>query len=51
MGHTLGMRVIAEGVEEWAQAALLAETGCDMAQGYHFSGPVPPEQVPALLGA
>ena len=51
VGHTLGMRVIAEGVEEWAQAALLAETGCDMAQGYHFSGPVPPEQVPGLLGA
>jgi diguanylate cyclase (GGDEF)-like protein/PAS domain S-box-containing protein len=51
VGHTLGMRVIAEGVEEWAQAALLAETGCDMAQGYHFSEPVPPEQVPGLLGA
>jgi diguanylate cyclase (GGDEF)-like protein/PAS domain S-box-containing protein len=51
VGHTLGMRVIAEGVEEWAQAALLAETGCDMAQGYHFSGPVPPEQVPGMLEA
>ena len=51
VGHTLGMRVIAEGVEEWAQAALLAETGCDMAQGYHFSGPVPPEEVPGFLGA
>ena len=51
VGHTLGMRVIAEGVEEWSQAALLAETGCDMAQGYHFSGPVPPERVPGFLGA
>ena len=51
VGHTLGMQVIAEGVEEWAQAALLAETGCDMAQGYHFSGPVPPERVPGFLGA
>ena len=49
VGHTLGMRVIAEGVEEWAQAALLAETGCDMAQGYHFSGPLPPEQVTGFL--
>ena len=51
VGHTLGMRVIAEGVEEWAQDTLLAETGCDMAQGYHFSGPVPPEQVPGILRA
>jgi diguanylate cyclase (GGDEF)-like protein/PAS domain S-box-containing protein len=51
VGHTLGMRVIAEGVEGWAQAALLAETGCDMAQGYHFSGPLPPEQVPGYLRA
>lgn len=50
VGHTLGMRVIAEGVEEWAQAALLAETGCDMAQGYHFSEPVPPDQVPEFFG-
>ncbi len=50
VGHALGMRVIAEGVEEWAQAALLAETGCDMAQGYHFSGPIPPEEVPGFLG-
>ena len=28
-----------------------AETGCDMAQGYHFSGPLLPEQVPGYLRA
>ncbi len=50
VGHTLGMRVIAEGVEEWAQATLLAEMGCDMAQGYHFSRPLSPEEVPGFLG-
>jgi EAL domain-containing protein (putative c-di-GMP-specific phosphodiesterase class I) len=49
VGHTLGLRVVAEGVETWAQAALLAETGCDFAQGYHFAGPLPPEEIPALL--
>lgn len=49
VGHTLGMGVIAEGVERWAQAALLAETGCDMAQGYHFSGPLTPDDVPGFL--
>ena len=51
VGHTLGLRVVAEGVETWAQAALLEETGCDMAQGYHFAGPLPPEEIPALLSS
>ncbi len=50
VGHTLSLRVVAEGVETWTQAALLAETGCDMAQGYHFSEPLPPEDVPGFLG-
>jgi len=50
VGHTLGMEVVAEGVEKWAQAALLAETGCDMAQGYHFSEPLVAEDVPGFLG-
>jgi EAL domain-containing protein (putative c-di-GMP-specific phosphodiesterase class I) len=45
----LGMEVVAEGVEKWAQAALLAETGCDMAQGYHFSEPLVPEDIPEFL--
>ena len=49
VGHTLGLRVVAEGVETWTQAVLLAETGCDMAQGYHFSEPLPPEDVRAFL--
>ena len=49
VGHTLGLRVVAEGVETWTQAVLLAETGCDMAQGYHFSEPLPPADVRAFL--
>ena len=51
LAHTLGMEVVAEGVEEWSQAALLAEMGCDMAQGYRFSRPLPPEQVTGYLRA
>jgi diguanylate cyclase (GGDEF)-like protein len=41
LGHELGLRVIAEGVEDEPTLALLADLGCDLAQGYHFSRPVP----------
>jgi EAL domain-containing protein (putative c-di-GMP-specific phosphodiesterase class I) len=49
VAHTLGMEVAAEGVETEEQAALLAELGCDLAQGYLFSKPLPPEGVPDFL--
>lgn len=41
MAHRLGIRVVAEGVENAAQCALLAAAGCDYAQGYHFARPMP----------
>ncbi len=43
LAHTLGLEVIAEGVETEKQAALLKEMGCNFAQGYHYSKPLPPE--------
>jgi EAL domain-containing protein (putative c-di-GMP-specific phosphodiesterase class I) len=49
LAHTLGMKVVAEGVEGWAQAALLSKMGCDLGQGYHFARPLPPEEVPGFL--
>jgi diguanylate cyclase (GGDEF)-like protein/PAS domain S-box-containing protein len=49
LAHTLGMKVVAEGIEEWAQAALLAEMGCDMGQGFYYSRPLLPEAVPEFL--
>ncbi len=49
LAHTLGMKVVAEGVEGWAQGALLAEMGCDMAQGFYFARPLSPEGVSEFL--
>jgi len=43
LGRSLGVEVIAEGVETAHQAEFLAAEGCHKAQGYFFSRPVPPE--------
>lgn len=42
LGHSLGMRVLAEGVETEAQQRVVCEVGCDLAQGYHFGKPTDP---------
>jgi diguanylate cyclase (GGDEF)-like protein len=44
MGHALGLRVIAEGVETEAHLSLLQKQGCDEVQGYLMGRPVPPER-------
>jgi diguanylate cyclase (GGDEF)-like protein/PAS domain S-box-containing protein len=49
MAHKLGMKAIAEGVETQEQLGLLKAAGCDYAQGYLFSPPVPPEQFEGML--
>jgi EAL domain-containing protein (putative c-di-GMP-specific phosphodiesterase class I) len=43
------MTVVAEGVEHPAQVELLSNLGCDIAQGYLYSRPVPANQVADLL--
>ena len=45
LGHSLGLRVVAEGVERSDHLAFLATAGCDVAQGYAISFPQPPEQL------
>jgi EAL domain-containing protein (putative c-di-GMP-specific phosphodiesterase class I) len=42
MGHELGMTVVAEGIETDEHLAALRLAGCDIAQGYFFSRPLPP---------
>jgi diguanylate cyclase (GGDEF)-like protein/PAS domain S-box-containing protein len=48
LAHSLGLTVIAEGVESAAQADLLEQLNCDEMQGYLLSPPVAPENVPVL---
>ena len=45
LGHTLGLRVVAEGVERLEEADWLRDAGCDELQGYLFSKPMPPAQI------
>ncbi|EWH03812.1 putative bifunctional diguanylate cyclase/phosphodiesterase [Halomonas sp. BC04] len=50
MGHSLGLRIVAEGVENAASAALLKEYGCDFLQGYWIARPLPADSVIEWLG-
>jgi EAL domain-containing protein (putative c-di-GMP-specific phosphodiesterase class I) len=43
LAHNLGLKVIAEGVEDRATYNKLKSMGCDMLQGYFISKPVAPE--------
>jgi diguanylate cyclase (GGDEF)-like protein/PAS domain S-box-containing protein len=49
MAHNLGLKTVAEGVETDEQLGFLRIQGCDYAQGYLCSRPVPAGEVPALL--
>ena len=49
MGHALGLRVLAEGVETREQLARLRSQGCDEGQGYFFAKPAAPDALGELL--
>jgi predicted signal transduction protein with EAL and GGDEF domain len=49
LAHNLNLKVVAEGVEIEGQAALLRQLGCDQAQGFLYSPPVPADQLAGML--
>ena len=49
MGKTLGLKVVAEGVETQSHANLLRRLGCDYLQGYAFARPMPAEELQAWM--
>ena len=48
LATNLGMTPLAEGIETEAERRFLVDHGCELGQGYHFSRPVPPEEILAL---
>jgi len=49
LGHNLGLRVVAEGLQDRLAEAVLTEAGCDAAQGFLFGRPVPEAEMTAQL--
>ncbi|MBU1612530.1 MAG: EAL domain-containing protein, partial [Proteobacteria bacterium] len=49
LGHTLGLEIVAEGVETKQQLTALQDLGCDYLQGFYFSKPVGQEEAEGML--
>jgi EAL domain-containing protein (putative c-di-GMP-specific phosphodiesterase class I) len=49
MAHSLGLAVVAEGVETLEQHSHLVDLGCELLQGFRFSKPVPLDQLPGAI--
>jgi EAL domain-containing protein (putative c-di-GMP-specific phosphodiesterase class I) len=50
LGHRLGAKVVAEGIEHKADLDALVRMGCDIGQGFLFSRPVERDRLPTLFG-
>jgi diguanylate cyclase (GGDEF)-like protein len=50
LGHALGLRLVAEGVEDPTVLAILRGLDCDLAQGFHIASPMPPDDLLRWIG-
>jgi EAL domain-containing protein (putative c-di-GMP-specific phosphodiesterase class I) len=50
LAHSLGLDVVAEGVEENNQAVMLRALGCECVQGFYFSRPLDGDKAQAAIG-
>ena len=50
MSHSLGVTVVAEGIENVGQHDMLRERGCPLGQGFHLGHPLPPGEIERLFG-
>jgi diguanylate cyclase (GGDEF)-like protein len=50
LGHNMGLRVVAEGIESEAAWRMLARMGCDQGQGYFMSRPIPADRLAEWIG-
>ena len=51
LAHSLGLELVAECVEEQYQAEFLKENHCDLIQGYYYSKPLKPDEIPSVCGS
>jgi EAL domain-containing protein (putative c-di-GMP-specific phosphodiesterase class I) len=49
LGQSLGLYVIVEGLEHQEQVTRLTDLGCRLGQGYHYSRPLPPSELDAMM--
>jgi len=49
LGQSLAMETVAEGIEDYQQFLTLRRLGCNLGQGFHFSPPVPAEQIDRII--
>jgi len=49
MARSLGVRVVAEGIETAEQRDFLRQIGCNHGQGFYLSRPIAPEQIATLM--
>jgi hypothetical protein len=50
LAHSLGLDVVAEGIEDQPTATMLRAMGCDLGQGFHYARPVPLDELFEQLG-